>query len=97
MILASDGSNEAQITYMKKKAQILGESIRVVPVSHMEAWLALTTMATKSIEYPLPALTLTEKECSSTMWPILKEFLLRSGMNRNMKRDLIYSSNKFRV
>ena len=95
VFLAPDGSNEEQIEYMHKKSQKFGEFIRAGQVSQMEAWLALTTMATKSIEYPLPALTLSEKECTSIMWPILKEFLPRSGMNRNMKRDLIYSSNKF--
>ena len=73
--LAPDGNNTAQIKKMKEKALKMGESIRSGYVTKAEAWISLNTMALKSLEYPLPALTLSETECTSIMWPVLKQFL----------------------
>ena len=42
------------------------------------------------MEYPLPALTLTENECEEVMWILIQTFLPRSGINRNIKRDVLY-------
>ena len=90
--LAPDGNNEKQVQILKEKAARLGHSISVSAASHSEAWLALQTMATKSIEYPLPALTLTEKECSSIMWRLVEKFLPKTGVNRNIKKEVRYGS-----
>ena len=88
--LAPDGNNTAQIKKMKDKALKMGESIRSGYVTKAEAWISLNTMALKSLEYPLPALTLSETECTSIMWPVLKQFLPKSGINRTIKRDVLY-------
>ena len=54
-------------------------------------WIALQTMVMKSLEYPLPALTLTENECKEIMWIVLKTFLPNAGVNRYISRDLLYA------
>ncbi len=90
VFLAPDGNNQRQIAKMKTKASQFGEKIRAGHVEKHQAWLAMTLMATKSLEYPLPALTLSEKECTEIMWPLLKNILPKSGLVRTIKRDLLY-------
>ena len=59
-----------------------------------ESWTTLTHVALKAIEYSLPALTLSEKECTSIMAPLLQSHLPKSGLNRNFPRDILYGPMK---
>ena len=88
--LAPDGNNDQQVIKMKEKAHKMAEYVRVGHINKGEAWTALTTMAMKSLEYPLPALTLSESECKEIMWILLNSFLPKAGINRNIKRDVLY-------
>ena len=88
--LAPDGKNNLQFQKMKEKAKELAEFTRIGHICPNETWIALQTMAMKSIEYPLPALTLSEEECEKIMWILLQAFLPKLGINRYMKRDVVY-------
>ena len=89
--LAPDGNNDLQFQTLLQKAKDNAELIRTSGhLLHSEAWIALTTMAIKSIEYGLPASTFTEKQLTSIMTPLLQVYLPRSGIQRNIKRDLLY-------
>ena len=48
----------------------------------------------KYIEYGLSALTLSEEECTQIMWPILKSFLLREGIQQNFW-EVLYGNADF--
>ena len=50
----------------------------------------MTAVALKSIEYALPALTLTEEECTKIMWPLLQGYLPRVGLNQRFPRKVLY-------
>ena len=89
--LAPDGNNKAQLTAIKEKMRKYAEYIRVGHVNRHEAWISLSMIALKSLEYSLPAMTLTEEECNDIMKPLLKQFLPKAGINRNIKRDLLYA------
>ena len=89
--LAPDGNNKAQFGKMKKQAQYYGEIIRTGHVDRHETWTTLTKVAMKALEYSLPAMTLTEDECTSIMWPLLQASLPRSGVNQYFPRDVLYS------
>ena len=92
VFLAPDGNNRKQKKSMKEKMVQLGEYIRTGHVSRKEAWTSLNLIAMKSLEYALPAMTYTEDECNELMWPLLKQFLPKAGINRNMKREVVYST-----
>ena len=92
--LAPDGNNTVQVQEMENKTKKLAESIRTGYLQKHEAWTALTLMAMKSIEYPLPALTLKEEECDRIMRPLLKAYLPKAGVVRTFKRDLVYATLK---
>ena len=57
---------------------------------HHEAWIGLNNVAMKSLEYCLPATTLTKSECDKEMWQLLKTFLPKVGVNRFIQRDVLY-------
>ena len=90
--LAPDGNNKEQIKQMKKKTTRLGEMVRTGHIDRKESWTALNAVAMKSIEYSLPALTLSEQECTQIMWPLLKAYLPKAGINRNFPRDILYGN-----
>ena len=47
----------------------------------------------KTLEYMLPAMTITEDEFKSIMSPVLSQFLPKMGINRNVKRDILYATS----
>ena len=94
VFLAPDGNNKWQIKEMKKKTEYLGELVRTGHLDKHEAWSSLTLVAMKSIEYPLPAFTLTEDDCTKIMWPLLKSYLPKTGVNRHFPRDILYGDPK---
>ena len=79
--LTPNGSNSLQFQKMKEKAMMLADRVRTSHLKRHEAWIALTNMVMKSLEYPLPVTTLTEKECTEIMWQILQKFLPKTGVN----------------
>ena len=93
--LAIDGSNEVQITHMKKIAKQWYEKIRVGHLTRYDAWMALNATVMKKLEYPLPALTLNKKDCQKIMSPILSGGLPRIGVCRTLARALVYAPTKY--
>ena len=89
--LSPDGNNEDQFQIMKQKAIQFGEVIRSQYFHRHEVWIALKTMVMKSLEYVLPATTLTKAQCDKIMWQLLQHFLPRAGINRYVKRDVLYA------
>ena len=89
--LAPDGNNCTQIQQMTSKANKAAEIIRTSNVRPHEAWIGLSTMTMKSLDYCLPATTLSEQDCKKIMRPILNSFLPKSHINRNIKQDVLYA------
>ena len=85
VFISPSGNNERQIQNLLSKAHDYAERVRTCHTYRHEAWLGLTTMAMKALEYCLPATTLTEKDCDKIMWPLLQQFLPRCGVNRYIK------------
>lgn len=92
VFVSPDGKETAQIDFMKDKAIKLGEYIQTGHVQKHEAWIAMSTMVMKALEYLLPALNISENDMTSIMWPILKHFLPKSGLNRYIARKVLYGS-----
>ena len=76
--LAPDGNNDEALESLIKKASTWSDNIRVGHLSPTLAWHAANTIILKSLEYPLPALTLTFAQCKRVM-SIIKKGLLNSS------------------
>ena len=95
VFLAPDRNQEEQYKYMFKQSLQLGEYMRNGFVRKEESFLALKSIASKVIEYPLPATSLTKKQLSSIMWQMLQSYLPKSGINRYISRDVLYADKQF--
>ena len=52
--IVPDGNKKAQVEHLKVRVRFYADVIRTISIYKTEAWIALTTMAFKSIEYCLP-------------------------------------------
>ena len=92
--LSPDGNNKKQKEVLIEKMKKYGEYVRTGHVTKHEAWTALNMVYMKSVQYALPSLTLTEEDYKDITWPLLKHVLPKSGINRNINRDLLYGTIK---
>ena len=92
--LAPDGNNDKQVVEMRKTTVKWAEKVRTGCIDRRDAWQALTLTVMKKLEYPLQALTLTEKECDFIMAPVLLSGLPKAGICRHTPRALIYGDKE---
>jgi exonuclease III len=90
--LSPDGKDTRQKKYLAKKMKRMSEYARVGHLSQREAWTALTLVATKSLEYSVPALTLTESDYKDILAPVMKTYIPKSGLNRHIERRILFGS-----
>ena len=50
-------------------------------------------MAMKSLEYSLPAMTLSKEDCVSITWPMFKSILPKAGINRYFPREALFGTH----
>ena len=81
IFVAPDGNKLDLVNDLKTAAINWGSNMRCGHSTRKEAWTALTTNISAKLKYPLPACTLTEKECKAIMWPALKAALPKSGIS----------------
>ena len=84
IFIAPDGNKTALIQDLKSAAIKWGANMRYGHSTRKEAWTALNTNISAKLKYPLPACTLTEKECKAIMWPALKAALPKAGISSFM-------------
>ena len=89
--IAPDGNNNDQVKTLLTKAKGYSERMRTNFSYSHEAWVGMTHVAMKSLDYCLPATTMTQQECDKIMWEIIKGFLPKSGINRYIKRDVLFA------
>ena len=70
IFLAVDENNETQVKEMREIAERWNKKVRIGHLNRFDAWLALTTMVMKRLEYPLMTTTLSEIDCTKIMAPI---------------------------
>ena len=73
VMLAPDDNNTLQVSRMKDIALKFGDNVRVGFIRGFDIFHALNSTVMRSLVYALPAVTLTEEECTSIMAPILKK------------------------
>ena len=56
--LAPDGSNKKQLKHMKEKVTAWCDKVKVGHLPAREAWQCVSLTIMKTLQYPLPALTL---------------------------------------
>ena len=93
--LAPDGNNKKHVEEMRKNAMAWGAKVRTGAIDRQDAWRTMNMTIMKTLEYPLVALTLTEKECDHIMAPVLAGALPRAGICRNIPRAVLYGNPEY--
>lgn len=92
--LAPDGNNRAQMQHMVDVGKTWGQQLRSGHVRRTDSWIALTTTILKTLEYPLLATTLSDKECDAILRPVLRAALPSSGLVFSFPRSILYGTTK---
>ena len=90
VFLSPDGNDKAAIEDLRQKAMTWRDHIRCGHLNATEARLATDSTIMKSLEYPLLALNLSDKDCKSIMTPVLEASLTKSHVCRNFPRAVVY-------
>jgi hypothetical protein len=96
VILAPDGNNQAMVEALVSKASEWRDHIQTGFLNAQDSHLALHSMILKTLQYPLPALTLSEKDCDKIMALILKVRLPTMAICRNYPRKIVYAPKEDR-
>ena len=87
--LAPDGNNRKAVSELRRISEEWADRVRSGHITREDAWIGLTQRIRKSLEYPMAALTLTEKECTYVEAPIFRHGLSRSGICKSFPRAVI--------
>ena len=85
-----DGKKQTAV--LRKKADEWANAVRNTRLKPNHQWTGMTTGIMKGLEWPLPAHTLTKKQCSYIMSPILITGLRLSGVQSRIKRKIVFGS-----
>jgi hypothetical protein len=95
VFIAMDGNWREEVRVLKEKTITFAEQLRVGSVMPNEAWYSFNVTVMKSIEYPMAATYITEKEWTEIMKPLVGIVLQRSKFAKTFPRDVFYSSGTF--
>lgn len=86
--LAPDGNEKGQIEYLKNKITKWVEKVRKNHISKIHAYTALTTTIYKTLEYPTPATTISEKQWAKLLAPLYKCGLQANGICSTISKKI---------
>jgi hypothetical protein len=94
VMLNLEGTDKAEATYLRGKAEAWAENIRTGVLTKNDAWYALNTTVMKTMEYPMAAICLSKKQWDHVMAPVLEAGLNLLQFSRKFPRDMVYGPKK---
>ena len=94
VFLAPDGNTTTAVKELVKKAEKWRDNIKVGHISRDLAWQAVETTIIKTLEYPLPALLLSEKDCKKIMAPVLEGALSKTSISKSFPIPIRHASRQ---
>jgi Reverse transcriptase (RNA-dependent DNA polymerase) len=88
-------NNKDEMEYLLDKATIWAENVRTGHLKRQEAWTCLEKTIMNTINYAMPATTLSKTQLEMIMKPILDAGLSRAGICRKMARTVVYAQRKY--
>ena len=90
VFLSPEGNNDAAFDALQSKAQQWRDNILAGHLNPSLAWQAAQTTIMKTLEYPLPALTLDYDECNKLMQIVKTGLLAKARISRSFPSDALY-------
>jgi len=95
IFIAPDGNRRRQVEKMITQGKEWVGNMKVGRLSRSEVWIAWQSTIWRTLVYPLPALNLTQQECSAIMAPILQFLLPTLGICWSFPRAIIFVPKNF--
>jgi hypothetical protein len=93
--VAPDGNHKEEYAYLITKATKWAEKLRTSTLREAETATALKTTILKTLEYPRPALFLSDSECNKLMPIVLTAALPKAKFNRTFCRRTLYAPGSY--
>lgn len=93
VFLSPDGDQSTQMATLASKVTNWCSQLRHSTLSCPDMWQAMTTRIFKTIEYPLPDLTVSCAEFQKLIWPIVSFVLPKCGICRNISSPVCHGPN----
>lgn len=93
--IAADGNWKDQVKYLRDKSKDWAEAIRAGHIQRKDAWTALNMTIMKSLEYCLPATTLSATQLDKIYSPAITRGLSASGVVRSLAREVCFGLQKY--
>ena len=90
IVLASEDNKTTQVDQMRNIAAKFGDNIQVGYIKGHDVMQALQSMVMRSLNWPLPVITISEDECTYIMAPSIQHMLMKIKLMNNIKRYAIY-------
>lgn len=90
VVLAPDDNNTIQIKRMCQIEVKFGDGVRVGFIKGHDVFHGLNSIVIRSLNWPLPVIALSKKECIYIMAPIIKQVLAKLKVVSTIKRKFIY-------
>ena len=78
--MAPNGNKDKLISELKGHASEWSSNFATSNASQLDSWTALHSTISPQLKYPLPTTSLSEKECTSIMHPVIRTALRKSGI-----------------
>ena len=92
--LTMDGNWKAQIEALKEKAEIFGSRIKRGEIAIKDAWYTFSKAFMPSLDYCMPATSISLKDWERIIGPALGPALSRSGIVCTASRELVFTSGR---
>ena len=84
VLIAPDGNTNSLREYLRSAALHWSAKVSSGNPSQLEAWQALHSNISAKLKYPLPASSLSQKQCKSVFFPAIKSALPKAGIASNL-------------
>ena len=93
--VAADGNWTAAAEALKEKAIALANQLRTGYIDKKDAWYVFNHVFARTLEYPMPATSITEAQWNDILKPFFPIFLNKIGIASTFPRALIFTPTRF--
>ena len=93
--MAMDGNQDAEVAHLKESVCSFAACLRDGHLSHIEVNQAVHTTISKTLEYPMEAISLTDAQWTSITWPLWLTALPRMGVTRFYPKRMRYAPRQY--
>ena len=93
--MAMDGTWRGEVENLLTVSYTFPDQLRSQTITTDDAWYAFTSSYLKTLEYPLPAVSLSQSDWDVILQPVIGILLQKCGIASTWTRKLLFASAKY--